>query len=132
MLLAAALSMPGCAARGAAASLQTAATPPASAASADVWRQFAGKLPIGSAIRVRTDARERVTATLLVVDEGGITVQPRTRVPEPVRRIAFSSIQQIDVVSEKGANLAKAAAVGGAVGAGTFLGLLMVLFAGID
>jgi hypothetical protein len=132
LLLAVALAMPGCGARGAALSLQAVPAPPVSAASADVWSQFAGKLPIGSAIRVRTDTRERVTATLLVVDEGGITVQPRTRVPEPARRIAFTNIAQIDVVSEKGANMAKAAAVGGAVGAGTFLGLLMVLFAGID
>jgi hypothetical protein len=131
-LLSALLALPGCASRAAAPALRPAAASQAPVPAADVWRQFAGQLPAGSAIRIRTDTDRGFTATLLAVNQDGVTVQPRTRVPEPLRTLPFDSIERIEIVSEKGANMAKAAAVGGAVGAGTFLGLLMVLFAGID
>jgi hypothetical protein len=72
-----------------------------------------------------------LTAVLLTVDEAGITVKPRTRIPEPARQVPFDRLAQLELAGE-GANIAKAAAVGGAVGAGVFLGLLMLLFANFD
>jgi hypothetical protein len=99
---------------------------------ADVWRQFAERLPAGAPLRVRTSAGERFTGSLLAVDGDSIAVNPRTRVPEPIRRVPFDQIASLETVSSQGANLAKAAAVGAGVGAGVFLGLLMLALSGWD
>lgn len=96
-----------------------------------VWRQYAAQLPIGSIVRIRTTAGERMTAVLMTMDEAGITVMPKTRVPEPARQVAFDRLAQLELARD-GSNLAKSAAIGGAVGAGVFLGLLMLLFANLD
>lgn len=98
---------------------------------ADVWRRYSERLPIGSTVKVRTMDGERVTAVLLTVDEAGITVKPKTRIPEPARHVPFDRLAQLELARE-GSNIAKAAAIGGAVGAGAFLGLLMLLFANVD
>jgi hypothetical protein len=98
---------------------------------ADVWRRYAAQLPIGSIVRVRTTDGERLTAVLMATDEAGITVMPKTRIPEPARPVAFDRLVQLELARD-GSNLAKAAAVGGAVGAGVFVGLLMLLFANVD
>jgi hypothetical protein len=98
---------------------------------ADVWRRYAAQLPIGSIVRVRTTGGERLTAVLLTLDEAGITVMPKTRIPEPARQVAFDRLAQLELARD-GSNLAKAAAVGGAVGAGVFVGMLMLLFANVD
>ena len=97
----------------------------------DVWRQYAARLPIGSTVRVGTTGGERLTAVLMTVDDAGITVKPKTRIPEPARRGPFDRLAQLEPAQE-GSNIAKAAAIGGAVGAGVFLGLLMLVFANVD
>jgi hypothetical protein len=137
----------GCAARGSALSLAAqavAAAPPRTevqaasgtgarqdAMSPDLWRQYSARLPIGSTVRLRTTGGERLTAILLVVDDTGITVKPKTRVPEPARHVPFDRLGELEL-ARGGSNLAKAAAIGGAVGGGVFLGLLMLLFASVD
>ena len=95
------------------------------------WYSYAEKLPIGATIRVRTSDGRRHTAVLAVVDRDGITVERKSRVPEPARRISYDQIQQLELKTN-GASMAKAAAVGSAIGAGTFLGLLMLLAASLD
>ena len=102
--------------------------PQANAAPA-VWRQYAQTLPVGSILRVRTASGERLTGTLLVVGAEGITVSPRTRVPEPTREIRFDAIQQMDIVTGQGASLVRAIAIGAGVGAGVFFGLLLMAVA---
>jgi hypothetical protein len=96
-----------------------------------VWRQYAAQLPIGSIVKIRTTGGERLTAVLMTLDEAGVTVMPKTRIPEPARRVAFDRLAQLELARD-GSNLAKAAAIGGAVGAGVFLGLLMLVFANVD
>jgi hypothetical protein len=98
---------------------------------ADIWRQYAVRLPIGSTVKIRTTDGERLTAVLLTVDDAGITVKPRTRIPVPAQQVAFGQLVQLELTRE-GWNIAKAAAIGGAVGAGVFLGLMMLLFANVD
>jgi hypothetical protein len=97
----------------------------------DVWRRYAARLPIGSTVRIGTTDGERLTAVLMIVDDSGITVKPRTRIPEPARRVPFDRLVQLELARE-GASVARAAAIGGGVGAGVFLGLLMLLFANLD
>jgi hypothetical protein len=95
------------------------------------WYSYAEKLPIGATVRVRTSDGRRHTAVLAVVDRDGITVERKSRVPEPARRISYDDIRQLELKTN-GASMAKAAAVGSAIGAGTFVGLLMLLAANWD
>ena len=99
--------------------------------SPEYWYSYAGRLPIGSTVRVRTADGKRHTAVLTLVDKDGITVELKARIPEPARRIPFGQIQQLELKTN-GSSIAKAAAVGSAIGAGTFLGLLALLAANWD
>ena len=92
------------------------------------WYAYASKLPVGSIVRVRTLDGKRQTGVLTLVDEGSITIEPRTRVPEPARRVRFAQLDQLEL-KQNGSSVAKAVAVGAAVGAGTFLGILMLVAA---
>ena len=96
------------------------------------WYLYAEKLPIGATVRVRTTDGKRHTAVLALVDRDGITVERRSRIPEPARRISYDQIQQLELKTTNGASIAKAVAIGSAIGAGTFLGLLMMLAANWD
>ena len=94
----------------------------------DYWYSYAEKLPIGSTVQVRTVDGKRQTAVLAIVDRSGITLEPKTRIPEPARRLSFDEIQQLEL-KRNGASTAKAVAIGAAVGAGTFFGILMAVVA---
>ncbi len=96
------------------------------------WYAYAEKLPIGATVRVRTTDGKRLNAVLALVDRDGITVELKSRVPEPARRIPYEQIQQLELTTANGASMAKAAAVGAAIGAGTFVGLLVLLAANWD
>src|SRR3990170_7226320 len=100
--------------------------------SPDYWYSYAEKLPIGAKVRMRTTDGKRHTAVLALVDRDGITVELKSRVPEPARRIPYDQIQQLELKSANGASMAKAAAVGAAIGAGTFVALLALLAANWD
>jgi hypothetical protein len=96
------------------------------------WYSYAEKLPIGATVRLRTTDGKRHTAILTVVDRDGITVESRSRIPEPARRVTYDQIRQLELKTANGASMAKAAAVGAAIGAGTFVGLLALLFSNWD
>lgn len=95
------------------------------------WYSYAEKLPIGATVRLRTTDGKRHTAVLALVDRDGITVELKSRIPEPARRVPFDQIQQLELKTN-GASMAKAAAVGAAIGAGTFIGMLALLAASWD
>jgi hypothetical protein len=99
--------------------------------SPEYWYSYAEKLPIGATVRVRTTDGKRHTAILALVDRDGITVELKSRIPEPARRISYDQIRQLELKTN-GSSIAKAAAVGSAIGAGTFLGLLALLAASWD
>ncbi len=96
--------------------------------SREYWFAYASKLPIGSTVRVRTSDGKRQTAVLAVVDADGITLEPNTRVPEPPRRVPFDQLQQLEL-KQNGSSVGKAIAIGAAVGAGTFFGIVLLVFA---
>ncbi|HUP40978.1 MAG TPA: hypothetical protein VM115_12720 [Vicinamibacterales bacterium] len=95
------------------------------------WFSYAEKLPIGSTVRVRTTDGKRQTAVLALVDRDGITIELKSRIPEPARRIGYNEIQQLELKTN-GASMVKAAAIGAAIGAGAFVGLLALLAASWD
>jgi hypothetical protein len=94
-----------------------------------LWRAFAEKVDVGATLKVRLVTGERFKATLLQVAPDGISLQRKTRVPVPPETIAFAEIASLEVDRGKGANMAKAVAIGAAVGAGAFFGLMMLAFA---
>ena len=97
----------------------------------DYWLKYTEKLPIGSTVRVRTADGHRTTAVLAIVDETGITIEPKTRVPESPRHIRFDQLTQVEL-KENRDSAGKAAAIGVAVGAATFFGILLILAASWD
>lgn len=97
----------------------------------EYWYSYAAKLPIGATVEVRTTDGKRQTAILAIVDADGVTLESRTRVPEPPRRIPYDAIEQL-ALKKNGGSVAKAIAIGAGIGAGTFVGLLMVLAANWD
>ena len=46
----------------------------------ELWRSYAAKLTVGSAVRIATIDGDQFNATLLVVDDSGVTVKPTSRV----------------------------------------------------
>lgn len=96
--------------------------------SREYWFAYAGKLPIGSTVRVRTSDGQRLTAVLAVVDEESITLEPKARIPEAPRRIPFDQLAQLEL-KQNGSSVGKSVAIGAAVGAGTFFGVLLLLMA---
>src|SRR6187431_1491749 len=93
------------------------------------WYAYAEKLPIGATVHIRTTDGKRQTAVLSLVDRDGITVETKSRIPEPARRFSYDQIQQLELKTNNGTSMAKAAAVGAAIGAGTFVTLLALLAA---
>lgn len=96
----------------------------------DYWYAYASKLPIGSTVRVRTSDGKRQTGVLTGVDQDSITLQPKTRVPEPPRRVRFGQLEQLEL--KGGSSAAKAVAIGVAAGVGTFFGILLLIAANWD
>ena len=95
-------------------------------ASADVWRRYAEKLPPGSTVKIQTIDGERFTATLLEARDTDLVVKPKTRIPEPVRQLAYDRLATLDLATTTtGANVLKTAAIGAGIGAGVFMGLLL-------
>ena len=94
----------------------------------DYWMKYTERLPIGSTVRVRTTDGRHVTAVLAIVDDTGITLEPKTRIPEPPRHIPFDQLQQLEL-KQNGSSVAKAVAIGVGVGASTFFGIMLILLA---
>jgi hypothetical protein len=90
------------------------------------WRNVAGQIPIGSVLKIRTASRERLTAILFVVDDAGIVVKPKTRIPEPSRRLPYDLIEDLQIDRSRG-GFGKAAAIGAGIGAGVFSFVILIL-----
>jgi hypothetical protein len=108
--------------------LAFAQTPPQS----EIWRAFAQKVDVGTRLKVRLDDGQRVVATLIEADADGVLVQPRTRLPVPVQRIAYDRIASLERDDARAMGAGKAVAIGVASGVGAFLGTLLILIATLD
>jgi hypothetical protein len=101
----------------------------AAVAGPDIWRSFAGRIEPGKTLEVRLTSGQRFKATLLAVSSAGLTVQPKTRLPVPPQVVAYGDIASLEIDTGKGANIGKAIAIGTAVAAGAFFGLMALTFA---
>ena len=98
----------------------------------ELLRQYAGKLAIGSLVKVRLRDGEKLRGILMAVDRDQVIVKPKTRIPEPERRFPFADVEMIELEERDGISAAKAAGIGIASGVGSFLGLILVITAIFD
>jgi hypothetical protein len=77
---------------------------------------------------VRVGARDgqRFLASLIAVDDTGVVVKPRSRVPEPARHVSFDDLERLDLY-EGGTAMNRGAAIVAAVGAGVGVFFLSAL-----
>lgn len=101
-------------------------------ASGDIWRTFAQKLTAGTELTVRLQNGQRFAATLIDARADALVLQPRTRRPVPVQPVSYDAILSLERRDRHGMGAAKAAGIGIAAGAGTFLAVFALLAATLD
>jgi hypothetical protein len=100
---------------------------------AELWRSYAAKLPIGSAVKVSSKGGQRILAYLMAVEDTGVVVKPRGRVSEAARHISFDDLAQLEL-HEGGTSMNRAGAIAAGVGAavGTFFLSVLTVLAMLD
>jgi hypothetical protein len=98
----------------------------------DLWRAFVEKVEVGTELTVRLRDGQRFRATLIGTRDDAVMLQPKTRVPVPVQPVPYDAIVSLERRGEGGMGAARAAAIGVASGAATFLGILLILLATVD
>jgi hypothetical protein len=88
---------------------------------------FVRHLPLGTAVKLTLDTGRKLRGTLIGVEDDAVTVKVRTRIPEPPQRVMLAHIADADV--ERDGSMGKAVAIGAGVGAGSALGVLMMIMA---
>jgi len=94
---------------------------------AAAWRDVAQVIPLGTKVKVQTTDGKRISGTLMRVDGDGIMLKRNTRRPEPAQSVAFADMSKLERdKGGNGTNIAKAAGVGLAVGAGVFVSMVLI------
>jgi hypothetical protein len=103
-----------------------------SAPQGDIWRAYAQKIEAGTRVKIHMDDGQRIAATLIEASADGLLIQPRTRVPVPVQRVAYDRITSLQRDEARGIGAGKAVALGVGSGVGAFFGIMLVLIAAMD
>lgn len=130
LLLCAVLAAPGCATTGT--PRIGAATPAAQRADPAVLAEFVQTLPLGSAIRIEMAGGRVLKATLMKATAETLTVQLRTRIPEPPIEVPLRDVLRITPDGQGGATVAKMIGIGIAAGAAASVAVFMIIVALID
>ena len=93
---------------------------------ADAWRKVAESIPLGSKVKVQTYEGKRISGTLMRVDGNQILVKRNTRRPEPAITVGFDNVSKLERDQNGGSNLAKAAVIGLATGAGVLFSIFLI------
>ena len=101
-------------------------------ATADVWRDFAKQIAVGSELRVRLSNGQKFNATLVSATDEAMLLQPKTRQPVGVQRVPYGDVESLERRKDGGGGVGKAVAIGAAVGAGALLGLLAFIAVAMD
>jgi hypothetical protein len=91
--------------------------------------KYIKSLPIGSRVQLALRDGERVDAVLVAVDDSGVLLKPRTRIPEPERHIPMTQIATIELYTARGMGVGKAILIGVAAGGAAILTILFVAIA---
>ena len=100
--------------------------PLAADAEAAAFEQLAASLPLGARIKLQSRDGQRMTATLIAVEEDAVIVQRESRVPEPAMRIPFAQLTRLQRADKSGFSLGKAIGMGLAAGVGAILTLFAI------
>ena len=91
--------------------------------------EYLRTIRIGSTITVeRIDGRS-MRATLLKVTDRSLTVQEKTRSPEPAVEIPLTDILRVTPAGKNGHSVAKAIGIGAAAAGGAVLAIFLILVA---
>jgi len=102
---------------------------PAQGVDAATLAEYLRTIRIGSTITVeRIDGRS-MRATLLKVTDRSLTVQEKTRIPEPAVEIPLTDILRVTPAGKNGHSIAKAIGIGAAAAGGAVLGIFLILVA---
>jgi hypothetical protein len=99
--------------------------------SADIWRNFAQRVDVGTELNVQLNDGRRVRAMLVSAGEDAILLQPKTRIAVPVQAVRYDEIVRMEP-RKAGNGTGKAVAIGVATAVGTFFGIMALLFAAAD
>ena len=99
---------------------------------ADVWRNFAQRVDVGTELNVELNDGHRLRATLVGVQDDAVLLQPKTRIAVPVQTVPYDSIVRMETRKGNGQSVGKAVAIGVAAGVGAFFGIMALLFAAAD
>ncbi len=125
LLLSCTLLASGCA-TGGGGRLDTAAPP---AGGHNVIVEFVQKLPLGTQVQIDRVHGRAVRGILLKVRAEAVTVQRRTRLPEPPVEIRMADVVRVQPEATNGRSIGKAIGVAAAAGAGAALGMFLLLLA---
>lgn len=89
--------------------------------------EYVRTLPPGSTIKVEGLDGRSMRATLLKVTDRSLTVQEKTRIPEPVFEIPLTDILRVTPAGKNGNGVAKAIGIGAAAAAGAVLAFYLIL-----
>jgi hypothetical protein len=99
--------------------------------SAVMWRDFAQKLPVGALVRVRTRAGQTLEGHLVQTTGEAVRLNLKTRIPVPIREVAFADIDTIDRRHDGWSPGAKVL-LGVGIGAGAALIMFLSLLSHLD
>ena len=72
-----------------------------SADSPALTRQYVSQLPIGTVVKIDLVSGEKLTATLMIVNQADVVVKPKTRVAEAARTLPYESILRIEPIGRR-------------------------------
>src|SRR5262245_2436706 len=100
------------------------------AESPEVWRQYADRLPSGALVHVALKNGTSVTGHVIQVAPDMLRVEPKTRIPAPVRNVAYDEIEWISTRQEGKSPGAKVL-LGVGIAAASVFGLFLIALASI-
>ena len=93
------------------------------------WHRYLANLPAGPKLTIDLADGARVTGIILGVEQDVLVLQPKTRLPTPVRRIPFDTIVALAPESSGGGiNVGNAIAIGAVTGAVSFIAIFLLLW----
>lgn len=92
-----------------------------------VTSEYLRAMPVGTLVKVQLTDGETVRGDLMLVRDAEIVIQPRTRIHVPPRTIALERVVGVEIQREN--NMARAIAVGAAVGAAAAISVFLALLA---
>jgi hypothetical protein len=98
---------------------------------ADVWRQFAERLPAGSYISLTLKNGSTVRGHVIQATPDVLRVRPKKRIEVPVQDFRYDEIASVTRLKE-GMSPGSKVLIGVAVGAGAIFAALLVLLASLD